>query len=143
MEMLNRKLGKDWALSTSGQSLMAKIKQKANLVREEARRGMITTAEGVTSSQTNKKSMADANTLNLASGFSGSNANRINQLMGFAGMPTAGLNDSLSMSSKLASERANRQNVAMQNAATKQSGTNSIYGAAGGVATAAAAAAAA
>ena len=146
-EMLQRKLGKDWALSTSGQSLMAKIKQKGNLVREEARRGMITTAEGITSSQANKKSMADANTLNLASGFSESNTDKINKMMGLVGLQTAGMNDSLSMSSKLASERANKQNLAMQNYATKTNASTSVntagLGAAGMAGAAAAAAAAA
>jgi hypothetical protein len=146
-EMLTRKLGKDWMLSTSGQSLMAKIKQKANLVREEARRGMITTNEGVLNSQTNRKNLNDANIVNLASGFAGTNTDKINKMMGFAGMQTAGMNDSLSMSSKLASERANKQNLAMQNYATKTNASTSVntagLGAAGMAGAAAAAAAAA
>jgi hypothetical protein len=143
-EMLQRKLGKDWALSTSGQSLMAKIKQKGNLVREEARRGLINSSEGITSSQANRKSMNDSNIENIASGFSGNTINKLQAMMGYTGLQTSGMNDSLSMSSKLASERANRQNVAMQNYATKTNSSNgTVSTVASGVGTAAAAAAAA
>lgn len=60
-EVLARKLGNNWAQSTSGQQLMKAIKQKNNLVREEARRGMITTAEGVSASKTNQATMRSQN----------------------------------------------------------------------------------
>lgn len=44
-EVLSRKLGPSWMLSTPGQKAMSTLKQKANLVREEARRGEISAGD--------------------------------------------------------------------------------------------------
>jgi len=40
-EMLSQKLGPDWATTTAGQQSMSSFKERADLVREEARRGEI------------------------------------------------------------------------------------------------------
>lgn len=143
-ELLSRKLGANWAQSTSGQSLMAKIKTKANLVREEARRGMITTSDAIANSQANR-SARNASFVNETTGVAGSaSTNKLNQMAGYITGVGSGFDNSMTMSSKLASERANKQNLAMQqwqtNANNSASTTNATI--TGGAMAAAAAAAA-
>ena len=145
-EMLNRKLGKDWALSTSGQSMMTKIKQKNNLVREEARRGMITETQGLATAQAGIAGQKAA----VADSASNLSTTKLNQMAGFITGTGAGFDDSMTMSSKLASERANQQNMLMQQWQTKQNASSSMTnagitasGSAIGIAGGAAAAAAA
>lgn len=145
-EMLQRKLGADWYLSTSGQNMMKQIKQKGNLVREEARRGQITTGEGVAASQANRTALEGNNRSSLAQLSTGISNDKINKIMGYVGSKGVGFNDSMTMSSKLASERANLQNIAMQTAANKANSRTAVTTAgisAVGMAGAAAAAAAA
>src|SRR3990170_4664049 len=50
-ENLSRRLGKDWKLSTSGIQSMSDFDKRAGLLREEARRGQITTGEGLIASR--------------------------------------------------------------------------------------------
>lgn len=147
-EMLQRKLGPDWALSTSGQSLMKQIKQKGNLVREEARRGQITSGEGIAQSQANRSALNENNNSSLAQLSQSTTNNKINQMMGYINGTSGVLDNSLTMSSKLASDRANIQNSQMQSWATRKNnetsminGGMSMVGMVGGAAAAAAAAA--
>lgn len=145
-EVLQRKLGDNWMLSTSGQNLMKQIQQKGNLVREEARRGLITSGEGVAASRSNINGM-ESNNRNALTGISEGNVNnKLNRMMGYINNTGTGMDNSLSMSSKLASERANIQNSMMQNYATNTNANTSMTTAgisAAGMAGAAAAAAAA
>lgn len=145
-EVLQRKLGDNWMLSTSGQNLMKQIQQKGNLVREEARRGLITSGEGVATSRANINSL-ESNNRNALTGISEGNVNnKLNRMMGYINNTGTGMDNSLSMSSKLASERANIQNSMMQNYATNTNANTSMTTAgisAAGMAGAAAAAAAA
>jgi len=46
-ETLTRKLGSDWMTSTPGQQAWSEFQKNAGLLREEARRGQITTGEGL------------------------------------------------------------------------------------------------
>lgn len=145
-EVLQRKLGDNWMLSTSGQNMMKQIQQKGNLVREEARRGLITSGEGVATSRANINSL-ESNNRNALTGISEGNVNnKLNRMMGYINNTGTGMDNSLSMSSKLASERANIQNSMMQNYATNTNANTSMTTAgisAAGMAGAAAAAAAA
>ena len=109
-EVLARKLGKDWAMSTSGQSLMKNIQEKNNLIREEARRGMITDLEGVNASKANISSGSQTNNLNLAGTFQNAANTNINRMMGYTQSQTAGWENMMDMTNKLAGERANLQN---------------------------------
>lgn len=141
-EVLQRKLGDSWMLSTSGQNLMKQIQQKGNLVREEARRGLITSGEGVAASRANINSL-ESNNRNALTGISEGNVNnKLNRMMGYITNQSGGLNNSLSMSSKLASERANMQNVMQQNTASSNAAAqsrNSMIATGAGTAVAAAA----
>ncbi len=49
---LSQRLGSNWMLSTPGIQTMTQFKQKADIVREEARRGMITSLSSLTAPQT-------------------------------------------------------------------------------------------
>jgi hypothetical protein len=99
-EVLQRKLGKDWMLSTPGQSLMAKIKQKADLVREESRRGMITTAEGLAASQANRSALKLDSANNIAQNSMATQTDRYNKMMGLANSATMGYDTSSDISRK-------------------------------------------
>jgi hypothetical protein len=143
-EVLQRKLGKDWMLSTPGQSLMAKIKQKANLVREESRRGLITTAEGLSASQENRKALKLDSANNVAQNTMAAQTDRYNKMMGLTQSATMGYDVSSDISSKYADERMNDYNYRMQryNQSQQQSNANMQAGmSAVGIAAAAAAAA--
>ncbi len=50
-ESLSQRLGPNWMLSTPGQKAMADFKQRAELMREEARRGQISTGEALIASR--------------------------------------------------------------------------------------------
>jgi len=150
-EMLSRKLGPNWMLTTPGQKAMVSLKQKAELLREEARRGQITSGEGILASRTNQENLKS----NMLSGISGTiglaadiKNNTLNQktselsrMQGYVSSLGGGnaFDNSLSLSSKYASERANTQNLAMQKWTTQQNQQSSNTSA--GMAAAAAAAA--
>jgi len=143
-EMLARKLGKDWSLSTSGQNLMKNIQEKNNLIREEARTGLITGLEGVTASKSAITDNDAIGSLNLAGTFSNSATDKINRMMGYSGSKTAAWNTTMDMSNKLEGQRTNLQNYQQANAQNKSAqrqGTTSAVMA--GIGTAAAVAAAA
>jgi len=142
-EVLQRKLGKDWMLSTPGQSLMAKVKQSANLVREEARRGDLTTAAGIAAGQASTAALNQNSTNNVANDATAATTTRLNQMMGFIkGGQTDAFDNSLTLSSKYASERANKQNLAMQQYQTSSNSSSATTGAVIGAVGMAAAAAA-
>jgi hypothetical protein len=141
-EVLQRKLGDNWMLSTSGQNMMKQIQQKGNLVREEARRGLITSGEGVAASRANINALESSNRNSLSEISVGNANNKLNRMMGYINNQTGGLDNSLSMSSKLASERANMQNVMQQNNASANAAAqsrNSMIATGAGTAMAAAA----
>ena len=141
-EVLQRKLGDNWMLSTSGQNMMKQIQQKGNLVREEARRGLITSGEGVAASRANINALESSNRNSLSEISVGNANNKLNRMMGYINNQTGGLDNSLSMSSKLASERANMQNVMQQNTASSNAAAqsrNSMIATGAGTAMAAAA----
>ena len=141
-EVLQRKLGDNWMLSTSGQNMMKQIQQKGNLVREEARRGLITSGEGVAASRANINALESSNRNSLSEISAGNVTNKLNRMMGYINNQTGGLDNSLSMSSKLASERANMQNVMQQNNASANAAAqsrNSMIATGAGTAMAAAA----
>lgn len=140
-EVLARKLGADWETSTSGQNLLTELQAKADLVREEARQGIITSSEGVAASMANQSTMEEKNREMLASLSSDNTTTKINKLMSLMGVNTTAMNSLSDVSSIYASDRANRQNVNLSNAANKTSTTNSAIGGAGAAAAAAAAAA--
>ncbi len=50
-EDLTRRLGPNWQLSTAGQQAMGEFKKRAELLREEARRGQISVGEGLLASR--------------------------------------------------------------------------------------------
>lgn len=138
-EVLNRKLGADWMLSTPGQELMKKMQQKNELVREEARRGDITGLAGITAAQNAGELNKMQSTSQTASEFSGLSANKLNQMMGLTGAQTMSYDVSSDMSSKYASRGANQQNLAMQRYQTDANTRNSNVQAGASVAAAAAA----
>lgn len=145
-ELLTRKLGKDWQLSTPGQNLMKTIKQKNELVREEARRGLVKSSEAIASSKASQKDLKASNLLSLGSAYASEDSETISNLMGFITSKTTGMDDSLSLSSKYASRSANLQNAASQAAASSSAASSAtstaLIGAGGAVVSAAAAAAA-
>jgi hypothetical protein len=51
MENLSQRLGPDWQQTTAGQQSMSEFQKRAELLREEARRGQITTGEGLLESR--------------------------------------------------------------------------------------------
>lgn len=118
-EALARKLGKDWMLSTSGQNQMKNLQEKNNLIREEARRGMITDMEGVNASKSSIALGNQAHDLNLAGTFSNSANSKMNRMMGYGSNKTQGWDQMMDMSNKLGGERANINNWAQQNAANQ------------------------
>lgn len=155
VEMLSRKLGPDWMLSTPGQKTLATLRQKAGLLREETRRGQITSGEGILASRASQDSMR-SNRLAGISGTIGLSADIKDQtknqelkertsglalMQGHISSLSGGnaFDDSMSLSSKYASERANQQNLAMQRWITQQNQQQSQSSA--GMAAAAAAAA--
>ncbi len=127
-EVLARKLGKDWALSTSGQSLMKNIQEKNNLIREEARRGMITDLEGVNASKANIATGNAAGNLNLAGTFQNTDNMKMQRMMGFAGSQTQGWDQMMDMANKLAGERANISNWQQANYQNKANQRNANIG---------------
>lgn len=142
-EVLARKLGKDWMLSTPGQGLMKTISQKNDLVREEARRGLIGTTQAVSDSKSNQNRMQESNRASLAGIFASGISNDASNASNFATSKMGSFDGSLSLSSKYASERANAQNLAMQRYATDSAASSSMTTAAIGVAGTVGAAAAA
>ncbi len=132
-EVLARKLGKDWALSTSGQNLTKNLQEKNNLIREEARRGMITDMEGVNASKNAININNNATKLNLAGTFNNSNTQNLSRMMGFSSGKTQGWNEMMDMSNKLGGERAQITNWSQQNAANnaaqRSANTQSAIGA--------------
>lgn len=50
-EGLSQRLGSDWQQTTAGQQAMSEFQKRAELLREEARRGQITTGEGLLESR--------------------------------------------------------------------------------------------
>lgn len=127
-EVLARKLGKDWAMSTSGQSLMKNIQEKNNLIREEARRGAITDLEGVNASKANIAMGNTSNALNLAGTFQNSDNLKMNRMMGFTSGQTQGWDTMMDMTNKLAGERANLNNYAQANYQNKANQRNANIG---------------
>lgn len=145
-EVLSRKLGNNWMISTPGQNAITKIKQKANLVREEARRGAIDTTQGILNSKANQSAMASSLTSGTTQLFSGETGNALQRMQGFINAQSGGraFDDALSLSSKYASERANQQNLGMQQWVTQMnanSASKSSSNQTGAMAAAAAAAA--
>lgn len=63
---LAAKLGPNWRLSTPATTKLGEFKKRAELVREEARRGMLDTASALSLSQGNKISSNTANQINQA-----------------------------------------------------------------------------
>lgn len=118
-EALARKLGKDWMLSTSGQNQMKNLQEKNNLIREEARRGMITDMEGVNASKSSISLGNQGHDLNLAGTFSNSANSKMNRMMGYGSNKTQGWDQMMDMTNKLGGERANINNWAQQNAANQ------------------------
>lgn len=145
-ETLARKLGPNWMLSTSGQTALKNLREKASLLREEARRGQISTGEGLLQSRLTQEQIKQNSSTNTANLFTNITADKLNKMMGLSSSKTMSFDNSTTLSSILGSDRANKQNLAMQNWLTNRnastSTTNSAIGA-GGVGAAAAAAAAA
>ncbi|MEN6373548.1 MAG: hypothetical protein ABFD75_02045 [Smithella sp.] len=148
-EVLARKLGSNWMLSTSGQTAMKNLQQKANLVREEARQGLISSGEGILTARENNSIVNNSKNSNLVNTLNGLNADQLNRMLGYGNVWKSSGGNAFemgnSLSSKYASERANQQNLNMINTtnAANQKATTSNSMISGGTATAAAAAAAA
>ena len=147
-EALMRKLGPNWETSTAGQNAMRNLQEKNALIREEARQGIISSSEGINEARNNNTLSTNAKYSNLINLISGTGNDQLSRMMGYGNMlkGNAGnaFENSLSLSSKYASERANQQNLAYNqavgNANRSASTTNTAIS---GTATAAAAAAAA
>lgn len=145
-ESLSRKLGPNWELSTPGQNALAKFMQSANMIREEARQGIISSSEGISAAREN----AQGSDLNQNASTSAMlKAMRQGNMSAFMGAPTgiygsgndrSAMDTATSMASQYASQRANKQNVNNMNATNRANTTNSAIGAAGSAAAAAAAA---
>jgi len=65
-EELSRRLGPNWQTSTPGIQAMGEFKKRADLLREEARRGQITTGEGMLINRLNQSSADQAKTYSQA-----------------------------------------------------------------------------
>lgn len=68
-EDLSAKLGPNWKLSTPATTKLGEFKKRADLVREEARRGMLDTASALSLAQGNKVAGNTATTIGQASQF--------------------------------------------------------------------------
>lgn len=145
-EALMRKLGTNWMTSTAGQNAMRNLQEKNALIREEARQGIISSGEGINEARNNNTLSTNAKYSNLINLISGTGNDKLSRMMGYGNMlkGNAGnaFENSLSLSSKYASERANQQNLAYNqavgNANRSANTTNSIMGTVGTVAMAAA-----
>lgn len=89
---------------------------------------MITSGEGVAASRANINALESSNRNSLSEISVGNANNKLNRMMGYINNQTGGLDNSLSMSSKLASERANMQNVMQQNEANATASSNATKG---------------
>jgi len=145
-EALMRKLGTNWMTSTAGQNAMKNLQEKNSLIREEARQGIISSGEGINEARNNNTLSTNAKYSNLINLISGTGNDKLSRMMGYGSMlkGNAGnaFENSLSLSSKYASERANQQNLAYNqavgNANRSANQTNTIIGGVGSVAMAAA-----
>lgn len=145
-ESLSRKLGSGWELSTPGQNALAKFQQSANMIREEARQGIISSSEGISAARENAQGSNMDQNSSVAAMLK---AMRQGNMSAFMGAPTgiygsgndrSALDTASTMASQYASQRANKQNVNNMNATNRANTTNSAIGAAGSAAAAAAAA---
>lgn len=145
-EVLARKLGSNWMLSTPGQTAMKNLQQKANLVREETRQGIISSGEGILSARENNSIINNSKNSNLVNTLSGINADQLNKMLGYGNTwknsSGTAFEMANSLSSKYASERANEQNLGLVNStnANNRSAqkTNALVGGVGAAATIAA-----
>lgn len=112
-ETLARKLGPSWQQSTAGQNALRNFQESAGLIREEARRGLISSQEGINAARSNTESQGYADNSNIASLLSGIQSDKLSRMMGVLGQRKAdsGFDMATSMSSQYASDRANRQNA--------------------------------
>ena len=135
-EALMRKLGTNWMTSTAGQNAMKNILEKNSLIREEARQGIILSGVGINEARNNNTLSTNAKYSNLINLISGTGNDKLSRMMGYGSMlkGNAGnaFENSLSLSSKYASERANQQNLdanqAAQTANRRASTTNAAIG---------------
>lgn len=145
-EVLARKLGPNWMQSTSGINAMKKLQEGANLVREEARQGIISSGEGVIAAREGNSITANSKNSNLVKTLSEIDSDKLNKMLGYGSVWKNSGNNAFemanSLSSKYASERANKQNLdatMATNAANRSaSNTTAIAGGVGTVAMAAA-----
>lgn len=138
-ENLARKLGPNWELSTPGQKAMSTLKQKADLVREEARRGEITSGDvrfqNSLSSSLAKMNSTDSEWRTELDRKQGAVTN-----YGNASRPTdftGSLNTSRAIAGSYAQDRDTQTSAAMQGSANSAAATQGQYQVAGGIASAA------
>ena len=132
-DMLAQRLGPNWQLSTPGIKTMSDFKQSAELLREEARRGAISTGEGLLASSANRalqyqqsadggysfspNALTVGNYLNTLSGTTGNKLYSVPQLYSGLTQATGGI------MAPYQSERMNVYNnqvsAAMQSSANK------------------------
>ena len=142
-ETLSRKLGANWMLSTPGQKAYSTMKQKADLVREEARRGEIDSAsdrmaQGMTTIQ-NMNTEKD----NDLSFSKQTGQTLISNMANMPGRNTGTMSNASNLAGQYAQKSALQTSANQQKAANKAAQTQGYVQAGTTVAVAAAAAAAA
>lgn len=141
-ETLKRKLGADWMLSTPGQKAYQSMKQKTDLVREEARRGEIEsasnrTAQGMTLIQDINKEKA-----NDLAFQKGSTQTMLSNMANMPGRTSGTMSQAGQMAGPYQQMREMQNNVKQQNAANKAAERQGYVQAGSAIAAAAAIAAA-
>lgn len=139
-ETLSRKLGGDWMLSTAGQNAYSTMKQKADLVREEARRGEIDSASGRLAQGMATMQNLNAEKANDRQSAFGQKQTLISNMANLPGRTSGTMSQAGQMAGPYQQMREMQNNVNQQNAANKAAQTQGYVQT--GVTVAAAAAAA-